>query len=253
MEEKTVTRIGIIASVIGAVGALAYLIRGGPQAVYLTGGPGMGPANAGTPGTPGLPGTAGAAGAAGAPGTPGPAGMNTVPGTGDAITNIDNSTMQTVTQNFLSQFFPPAAGPRPTLLSYNAPIASDLGKLYMGEMGKDAAKSGGKSGCGCGGGKKGGCGGHKNCPNAQPPYKFTDGAGGCMSSSYGALVEAMEKCAPGFTDAMVKNMASNTQYYGYDTPDGADLVAAIRVAGSRSGEIHDYLDATAPGIRLGTN
>src|SRR4051812_15338177 len=123
MEDKTVTRIGIIASVVGAVGALAYLIRGGAQPVYLTSGPGMGPAGTGSPGGPGLPGTAGAAGPAGAPGAPGPAGPNAVAGTGDAITNIDSHDLSTVTQNFLSQFFPPAAGPRPATLTYNAPIA----------------------------------------------------------------------------------------------------------------------------------
>lgn len=258
MESNTITRIGIVASVVGAVGAIAYLLRGpdvGPQGV-------PGPAGTGAPGGPGLPGTAGAAGATGVPGPPGTRGAandNTVPGTSDAIVNIagDITSMQSVTQNFLSQFFPPSYGPRPPVLTNNVPPAFDLGKLYMGVMAQDPDASHGSAthgGCGCKGKpKSGGCGGGaSNCPNAPPPYRFTDGAGGCMSSSYGRLIDSMEKCQPDFVNAMVKNMASNMMYYGYDTPNVGQLMAGIRLADSRSGVIHDYSEMTAPGLQLGT-
>lgn len=255
MTEHTAGRIGIAASIVGAVGALVYLLRGpqpGPQGA-------PGPAGVGTPGTAGLPGTAGAAGGTGAPGPPGtagPANPNDVPGAGagDAIVNIGGSpTLQSLTQYFVQSFYPPSSPQlRPGVLTSNVPPASDLGKKYMGASSPDpkpSCGSGGAGGCGCGGG---GGKGKKSCPNSAPPFEFTDGGGGCLSSTYGRLVESMNKCDPGFADRMLKSIASNIQYYGYDTPNLDDLVPAVQYAGSRGANLQDWSEATPMGISLGT-
>lgn len=256
MKDETIGRIGIVASIVGAVGAIAYLVRGSqPGAAGAQGYAGAqgtsGVAGvAGAPGGAGAPGTAGAAGAAGtpgAPGTAGPATVNTVPGG-----NVPGGTptQQTLNEYFVSQFFPPPNGQlRPDILTSNVSPFSDLGKRFMSIF-SAAPSTGAKSGCGCGGHKKkGGCGGNSKCANASAPYRFSDGAGGCMSSSYGALSNAMEECVPGFTDSALKNMASNVMYYGYDTPPSiGDINAAIYGVSSRSAPVHDFGDLvyTAP-------
>jgi hypothetical protein len=244
MENKTFGRIGIVASIVGGVGALVYLMRG--SAVGAAGAPGApGPAGTGTPGSAGAPGTAGAAGAPGAPGLPGtagPAGPNGVTGAG-AGSGSSQPTINDITQYFVSQFYPPSSDDlKPATLTYNSPPLKNMGAAGTPEK---------KAGCGCGGS----CGGKKkggSCPNAAPPFGFNDGAGGCISSSYARLIESMNRCSPGFTDNMVRNMASNVQYYGYDAPNVRDLIGSIQLASSRSGELYSDLDVTPPSLRLGT-
>lgn len=249
MTDHTISRIGIAASIVGAVGAIAYLIKGspgGPQGAQgyagapgTTGAVGM----AGAPGGAGANGTAGAAGGAGAPGPPGtqgPAASNDV--TGGNVPG-GTPTQTTLNEYFVNSFYPPASGQlRPDVLTYNASPFSDLGKRFMSILG---AQPKAKSGCGCGGHKKGGCGGGgSKCGNAAPPYGFVDGAGGCLSSSYEALENAMNNCVPGFAGKMVENMATVVMYYGYDSNPVNDITAAIFEAGSRSAPLRDFSDLT---------
>lgn len=259
MDDKTINRIGIAASIVGAVGAIAFLIRrpisGAPGQTGATGPAGAATTivgAAGTPGSPGLPGTAGAAGAAGEPGAvgaPGPAAAsNSIPGSDLGGT----PGVSYITQYFVSQFYPPPAGTlRPDTLTYNTPPRADLGKQYMG-----VASSQPKKGCGCGGKKSGcggGCGGASKCPNAAPPFSYPDGAGGCLSSTYGRLIDSIEKCVPGYADSALSNMAS-TMYFGYDTTPAAAvdaITSALSTMQSRSGQMLEFFDAPPP-VRLGT-
>jgi hypothetical protein len=275
MKETTGTRIGIVASIIGAIAAIIYLMRGNaPALVQAIQGAAGSPGTAGTPGPvgaagaagtagptgiTGATGTAGAAGAPGPAGTPGSAGMassNVIPGSDLGGFTPDLSILSSF---FANQFFVPPVGPRPSVLTYNATGQADLGKQYMSVLSNPPSGSA-SSGCGChgtgaGGGarKKPKCDPRCTCPNIQSAFRFHDGQGGCMSSSYGSLVEAMETCDPDVIETGKHNLASNLMYLGEAPPDLSQVNALIYQAGSRSAMIHDVSDATFPYTLLGTS
>lgn len=257
MDDKTIGRIGIAASIVGAIGALAYLARGNPLPATIIGpaggsglpGPGGAPGLAGATGSPGA---AGADGVPGTPGTPGIPGADGAPGT-VAFERQGSPSLETSNLYMVYGFEVPENGQlRPDVLTYNAPARSDIGKSYMGL--DNAARQPAKGGCGCGGHKKsGGCGGGGNCPNAGPAFSFVDGAGGCFSSSYPRLVSAMEKCQPGFIERQMQNMAGVVMYYGYDTPvNPQELSDAVFYMNSRSANLIDPANFTAAPVRFGT-
>ncbi len=206
MNSEVGKRIGIVASVVGAVGALVYLLRG-DQATILQAVTGQG----GAPGI-GIAGTPGAAGAMGSIGAVGAAGVDGVPGRDGTSPSLD------ALNAYYASAFTPVTGPYPNDLSYNLPPALDLDKSLQ-----LIQPSSGGDGCGCGGscGSGGGCSSKSGkCPNAAAPIAFPDGSGACASTTVGRLQQSMDSCVPDNLQLALANMIGSTQYYGVDsTPD----------------------------------
>jgi hypothetical protein len=218
MEQKAMERIGIVASIIGAVGAIVYILRKPTVAV----GP-IGPA--GAPGAAyGIPGVTGPVGAVETPGAglepaaAAPAGAG-VPGAPAATVQGVTPTGQSLNEYFVSQFYQPSGGPYSTgAINSNVPPSLDL----MKQFGIDAAGGGGtgngagKAGCGCSGGRGGsggrGCGGGR-CPNQPGALMFHDGSGSCASTTTGRLQGSMDKCEPGNLGAFMGNLPGNVGWW----------------------------------------
>ena len=206
MEEKTIVRIGIVASIVGAVGAIAYILSKPPAA---------GPA--GPPGASGLPGETGGPGLAAAATSTAGAG---VPGA--AATPPPTPSGQSLTQYFVSQFFPAAAAAPSTAITSNVPPSWDLTKRTT-PSGKVNGGGAGNGHCGCSGGLGGACGGacgSGRCPNQPAALNFPDGAGACAATTVGRLQVGMDKCQPGNLSDAALNMVGNTQSWS-DSPDFA--------------------------------
>lgn len=220
MTEQTISRVGIFASIIGAIGALAYLARGSDGG--KTGPPG--------PAATGAPNLFGAGGSFAIPTAPPNAptargnitANNSVAGSiyGGTVVNFDtrnqttfgngaSPSLDSLTQFFTSQFYPAVDTPEVSALSANAPIGHDLAKQYVG-AGLDTGES---NGCGCGGSCGGGCGGGL-CP-VTPPYRFTDGAKGCLTTQLATAVATTRKCYPHAAKRELQAAERNLQFYGY--------------------------------------
>jgi hypothetical protein len=218
MNEQMIKRIGFAASIVGAVGALVYLVRK-PPASGLAGPPGP----AGAPGaTYGIPGaTSAIGGPGGATVTPGTAGLAAaadaplgagVPGAPAATVQDVTPSGQSLNQYFASQFYLPEGanvyltGP----INSNVPPGWDLTK--SGGNGNGAAKGG----CGCGGGCSGsagrGCGGG-TCPNQPEGLRYPDGAGACASTTIPRLQKSMDQCSKGSTQASLNNMMGSIGWW----------------------------------------
>jgi hypothetical protein len=247
MESITWARVGIVASVVGAVGALAYLLRGGKESTgagpvgvsgqYWPSVAGIGTGAPALPGTvvqAGVAGPAGAPGAAGAPGVPGqavtgPAGATGIPGatgptgeTGAIGPAGVTPSLPAIQSGWLSTLQIPASG---TIVSNplttNLPPTLDPAKFWgVAGVGKPA-----NGGCGCGGsnGCGGGCDGAKRgqCPNAAGPLGFPDGRGACISTSPGKLQQAMDQCKPGNLESSLRDVMQQFVYFG-GTPSDSD-------------------------------
>jgi hypothetical protein len=254
MNEETGKRIGIVASVIGAVGAIAYLLRK-PPANGANGA--TGPAGAPGFGIPGIPGAAGAAGLAGAAGTVGAAGAAGVAGlagaagVAGAAGDPGTPSQADLSAFFVNQFAPPPAGLYSSDIASNLPPSLDLSK-YMALL--PASPGGSKGGCGCGGGKStgGGCGGGK-CPNAGGPLAYLDGMGSCASTTIGRLQSSMDQCVPDNLPNSLLNMIGNTQYYGIDAPpDLSVFQASVSQAIGSGGELQ-FFPEFVPASRFGAS
>ena len=218
MQEKTIQRVGIVASIVGAVAGLAYLLSKGGSTVVTSGAPfsptpgdsgGIGAGSIGIPGPPGVPGVDGSPGAAGLAAAANSAGNSGYLGGGS--TGIQSPSNETLNQYFADQFFGPSTVVAPAYIS-NIPPNLDPTKAASGG---GANGDGFKTGCGCGGGG-GACGGGC-CPNTPPGLQFPDGAGSCAATTITRLQRSMNKCKPGNLPAQALNMISNTQYG--DNPD----------------------------------
>lgn len=198
MKEATLNRIGIVASIVGAVATLAYLLRkpGGAAAVIAGGSPGP----AGAPGI-GLPGPAGPPGAAStAPGGEG------VPGAPAATSGSGTPPPGSLYQFFLGSFAPQPG--RYTSISSNLGPGADLGKSAAARPQPGTSQNGS---CGCSGAA--GCNGKPGrCANTPASYAYPDGAGACVSTTHGRLVRAMDRCKPGWLDSEVDHLVGATQY-----------------------------------------
>jgi hypothetical protein len=237
-------RIGFIATVVGAIGAIVYLLRGEskPSAVIATN-----PSPWGAAPLPALPGIAGYSAVpdspisgSGTPGTPG------APGTGggqpgDTVSTVPASTpggtppLETINNYYTSTFT--GATEVPSGLVSNLPPDSDLTKYLMGMAPGPLPFGGGGGGCGCKGGNGGcDCGGGKcggKCPNVQAPFNFPDGATACASMTPGSLIASMNQCSPGFAQRDAGNVSSNLFIAAIDTPpDWTELYQQIAVARS---------------------
>jgi hypothetical protein len=244
MAEETTKRIAIIASIIGAVGAIVYLLKGdrGTVQQILSGG---GSGTIGGPGPAGAPGAAGAGGAAGAAGAPGAAGGAGAPGAAGGVGPAGpagvSPSLADLAAFFNSGFGVDPGTPVPSIFS-NLPPGLDLTKA-AGELPT------GNGGGGCGG--CGGCGGGAGkCPNLQPAIKFVDGRGSCMNSGTVRLQQSMDRCAPGNVEKAAYNNQGNMMYMGlanYDPNVVAQDVVTIMDQIPRLGN-PDY---TQPWTRFG--
>jgi hypothetical protein len=270
MTDTNLKRIGIVASIVGAVGAIAYLLRGndqgqvGPQGATgfpgATGAPGL-TGGAGVSGFPGMYagpqgpiGPIGTAGPQGAIGPQGPIGQ-APPQTGAYGTSPSISSLN---QFFIDQFFPPAYGlnTAPADLTSNLPPAKSLPKTYMGiaQDGKDSIAGDGKSGgCGCGGGSGCGSGKFKCCPNLTPAFINPDGGGACVSSTVARLQASMDDCVPGNLSIAALNIAGNVMYFGGNTdPDMASVKNQISNMNTRT-LLPELKPITVPASRFGAS
>lgn len=222
MTEQSWSRIGIVASIIGAVGAIIYLLRkepgpsqvatipgGGVGGFGLTGipgyalpsyttmapaaapGPAGAPGAAGTAGSTGPQGQTGATGAAGAVGAAGPAGP---PGTPGGVVSQDLGGFPQIPQ-VISAFISslgeaPAGYVANPLVSALSPGMNPTARFW-GTGNAIPPGNGGGGGCG-------GCGDKvkRRCPNVQGPLNFNDGQGACASVTTGSLVSSIDRCQP---------------------------------------------------------
>lgn len=225
MQEKTWQRIGIGASIVGAVVGLAYLLKKGGGMTVVAGVPysptpgmGGGVATQGV-GIPGVPGPTGAPGETGATGSQ--AGLQAAAAAPStlAAAAAASPTPQTLTQYFVDQFFNPSASWAPRMTS-NVPPSLDPSKAATGSAviasaggnGSGGGGNGSQGGCGCSSGAAGGgCGGGR-CPNQPSPIRFPDGAGSCASTTTTRLQRSMNKCVPDNLPGAAINMMGNTQF-----------------------------------------
>lgn len=217
MTSETWGRIGIVASIVGAVGAIAYLLKSGqlPQIVVTgvsSGGQGTGGVDTGgtvgngVSGPAGAPGQAGAAGAPGAPGAAGAGGAQGAPGPTGPFPSASD-----IAAAFNAMFQAPQNGSPVSSIWSNIPPRLDPARA-AGTIAMPASDGG----CGCGGGGGcGGCGQSPKCPNLQPPLRFVDGRGGCAASTTTSLVASMDRCRPGGQQTALYNMQGNFAYMGY--------------------------------------
>jgi hypothetical protein len=216
MSEETTKRITIIASILGAIGAIVYLLRGNPTVVaqVLGGGSsgliGGGMGTPGAAGAAGAPGAGGSPGASGAPGVPGAAGAPGAAGTTGATGPQGIAPSIADVNNYYNQGFSPTAGDPVSALWSNVPPRLDLDRASM------TMTPNGNGGCG---GGCGGCGSSSKCPNLQPAIKFVDGRGGCMNSTKSSLQRSMDKCSPGNLDRGAYNLQGNLFTAGYANYD----------------------------------
>lgn len=217
MQEKTWQRIGIGASIVGAVVGLAYLMKKTGVTNIITAPysptPGMNPgvATQGV-GIPGIPGS-------GAPGDTGATGSQAGLAAAAAGPVTTSPTPQTLNQYFVAQFFNPSTAMKPRMAS-NVPPFLDPSTVPAGVNG-----NGSQSGCGCGSQTAGsGCGGGR-CPNQPPPLRYPDGAGSCASTTVPRLQRSLNKCVPDNLPAAAVNMMGNVQY---GNPDANLFFAAVQ-------------------------
>lgn len=230
MQEKTWQRVGIGASIVGAVAGLAFLLKKGGGTTVVTAGtpysptPGM-VESSGTQGVgiPGPPGQTGAPGETGATGSQ--AGLAAAAG---PVTTFP--TPQSLNQYFVSQFFDPSNGMVPRMASNVSPSLDQSKMPDQAEGGNGSSQSGG---CGCGSkAAGGGCGGGR-CPNQPPPLRFPDGAGACASTTVRRLQLSMDRCVPENLQLAALNMMGNVQYG--TNPDPNLFFAAVQRSLHRGG------------------
>jgi hypothetical protein len=215
MDEKTATRIGIVASIVGAVGAIAYLLSK-PPAGGVQGAAGI-PGPAGAPGI-GIPGTAWLPGMQQAAEAPAGAGAPGAPAATVAEVTPSGSTLN---QYFVSQFFPAGTDSPYTTGAINSNLGPnlDLMKRYAADAAASIAAGAGNGagngscgGCKGSGGRGGGCGGG-SCPNTPGPLLFPDGQGSCASTTQGRLIDSMNRCESGVSDKSLSNMLGNVGWW----------------------------------------